>query len=153
MDDAITHYQKALQIAPGFAETHNNLGNTLFQQGRVDEAIVHYQTALQIKPDYAKAQNNLAWLLATSPQASLRNGNKAVALAQRANQLAGGRNPIFLRTLAAAYAEAGQFGDAMRSVQGAIELARAMGWQDLARELNGELKLYEAGLPFHQESK
>ena len=153
VDEAITQYQTALQIKPDYAGAHNNLGNALLQKGRVDEAITHYQAALQIKPDYAEAQNNLAWVLATSPQTSLRNGSKAVELAQRANQFTGGENPIILHTLAAAYAEVGRFSDARRSAQKAIELAQAAGQKDLAGQLNDELKLYEAGLPFHQESK
>ena len=176
VDEAIIHYQKALQIKPDYAEAHNNLGNALLQKGSVDEAIVHYQKALQINPDYAEAhiqprqrsapkgqrgrsdrslpkgaanqpdsaeaQNNLAWVLATAPQASLRNGHQAVELAQRANQLAGGENPIILRTLAAAYAEAGRFSDAQRSAQKAMALAQAAGQTNLVEQLNGELKLY-----------
>jgi tetratricopeptide (TPR) repeat protein len=152
-DEAITHYQKALQIKPDYAEAHNDLGLAFLQQGRMDEAMTQYQKALEIKPDYPEALSNLAWALATSSQASLRNGGKAVELAQRANQLVGGENPVILRTLAAAYAEVGRFSDAMRSAQKAIELTQAAGQQDLAGQLNGELKLYEMGLPFHQESK
>jgi tetratricopeptide (TPR) repeat protein len=153
VDEAITHYQMALQIRPHYAEAHYNLGNILLQKGNVDEAITHYQKALQINPDYAEAQNNLAWVLATALPASLRNGHQAVELAQQANQLDGGENPIILRTLAAAYAEAGRFSDAQRSAQKAMALARAAGQSDLVEQLNGELKLYTAGLPFHQESK
>jgi tetratricopeptide (TPR) repeat protein len=153
VNEAITHYQTALQIKPDYAEAHNNLGNALFQKGRVDEAITHYQTALQIKPDYAEAHNNLAWVLATVSQASLRNGGKAVKLAERANQLTSGENPVILRTLAAAYAEAGRLGDALLSAQKAIELAQAAGQKNLVEQINGELKFYERGLPFHQESK
>ena len=119
----------------------------------MDEAITHYQKALQIKSNSAEAQNNLAWVLATALQASLRNGPQAVELAQQANQLDGGENPIILRTLAAAYAEAGRFSDAQRSAQKTMALARAAGQSDLVEQLNGELKLYTAGLPFHQESK
>jgi Flp pilus assembly protein TadD len=153
VNEAITHYQTALQIKPDYAEAHNNLGNALFQKGRVDEAITHYQTALQIKPDYSEAHNNLAWVLATVSQASLRNGGKAVKLAERANQLTSGENPVILRTLAAAYAEAGRLGDALLSAQKAIELAQAAGQKNLVEQINGELKFYERGLPFHQESK
>jgi len=91
--------------------------------------------------------------LATAPQASLRNGRQAVQLAQQADQLAGGENPTILHTLAAAYAEAGRFSDAQRSAQKAMALARAAGRSDLVEQLNGELKLYAAGLPFHLESK
>ena len=59
MDDAITHYQKALQIKPGYADAHWNFGNALLQQGSVDEAIAHYEQALQIRPGYADAHRNL----------------------------------------------------------------------------------------------
>ena len=153
VDEAIIQYQTALQIKPDFAEAHNNLGNALLKVGRVDEAIAHFQKALQINPIYPQALNNLAWALATSPQALQRNGNKAVELAQRANQLTGGESPLILHTLAAAYAEVGRFSDARRSAQKAIELAQAAGQNDLAEQFDGELKLYEKGLPFHQESK
>jgi tetratricopeptide (TPR) repeat protein len=153
VDEAITHFQKALEIKPDYAEVHNNLGEVLLQKGSVDEAITHFQKALQLKPGFLEVHNNLAWVLATAAQASLRNGSQAVELAQRANQLAGGENPIYLHTLAAAYAEAGRFDDARRSAQKAMDLARAAGQSNLAERLNGELKLYKAGLPFHQESK
>ncbi len=153
VDEAIAHYQTALQIKPDAVVAHNNLGMALSLKGRVDEAIAHYQTALQIQPNYLEAQNNLAWVLATAPQASLRNGHQAVQLAEQANQLVGGKNPIILHTLAAAYAEAGRFSDAQRSAQTAMALARAAGQSALLEQINGELKLYAAGLPFHHENK
>jgi protein O-mannosyl-transferase len=150
VDEAIAHFQQALQIKPADAETQCNLGIALFQKGSVAEAIAHFQQALQIKPDDAAAMINLAWVLATTPQASLRNGTQAVGLAQQANQLAGGKNPFTLHVLAAAYAEAGRFGDAIESAQKAVDLARASGQTDLMNQISGELKLYAAGLPFHQ---
>jgi tetratricopeptide (TPR) repeat protein len=149
LDEAITHLQKALQINPGYAKAHNNLGNALLQKGNVAEAIVHFQQALQIEPADPAAQNNLAWLLATSPQASLRNGSKAVELARQANALAGGENPIILHTLAAAYAEAGRFSEAVETAQRALQLAAAQSNTGLAGQLQFEMKLYQAGSPFH----
>ncbi len=151
MDEAIEQYQKVLQIKPDYAQAHFNLANALVQSGRLDEAIAHFHRALQIDPDYLKAESNLALLLATSPQAWLRNGQQAMKLAQRANQRAGGDNIITLRVLAAAYAEGGRFGDAVRSAQKADELARAAGQSDLVAMLDSELRLYRAGLPFHQK--
>jgi protein O-mannosyl-transferase len=148
--EAIAQFQMALQINPAYAAAHNNLGNALLQKGSPAEAITQFQMALKIKPDYLEVQNNLAWVLATAPQASLRDGNKAVELARQANALAGGENPIFLHTLAAACAESGQFSEAISTAQKARELARAAGRQDLAAQLNNELKRYEAGLPLHQ---
>jgi protein O-mannosyl-transferase len=150
IDEAISHFQTALEIKPGFAEAHINLGSALVKKGKVNEAIVHFQKALEIEPDNVEALNDLAWLLATSPQASVRNGNRAVELAQRANQLTGGENPMILSTLAAAYAGAGRIGDAQQSARKAVELATAAGRQGLVEELTRELRLYEAGLPYQE---
>ena len=156
MDEAILHYQKAVEIKPDYAdaqlnlvEAHMNLGNILGQQGRMDEAMIHYQKALQIEPADPEVQNNLAWLLATCPQASLRNGNKAVELARQANALTGGENPAILHTLAAAFAEAGRFAEAVETAQRALRLAGAQSNTKLAGQLELELKLYQAGNPFH----
>ena len=149
VNEAIAHFQMALAIKPQFAEAHYNLGNAFLQQGHVDEAITHFQKALTIKPDYVEAQNNMAWVLATCPQASLRNGIKAVGLAERANQITGGGKPVVLCTLAAAYAEAGRFPEAIETVQRALHLAEEQSNTALAGALQSQLKLYQAGTPFH----
>jgi len=149
MDEAIIQYQKALQINPDNAEVHYNLGCALLQKGRMDEAITQYQKVLQIEPDNAEAQNKLAWVLATCPQASLRNGDKAVALAQRTNQLTGGGNPVALGTLAAAYAEAGRFPEAVETAQRALQLAETQSNTALADAIRSQLKSHQAGIPFH----
>ena len=146
---AVAHYQEALALKPDYADAQNNLGSALLRLGRLDEAVAHYQKALALQPDDADVQNKLAWLLATSPQASLRNGNQAVQLAQRANQLTGGENPVILCTLAAACAEAGRFPEAVTAAQRALQLAEAQSNPELADDLRSELKLYEAGTPFH----
>jgi tetratricopeptide (TPR) repeat protein len=148
-DEAIDYFQKALQIRPDYADACNNLGHALLQKGRVGEAIVHLQKALEIKPADPTIQNNLAWLLATCPEASLRNGNQAVQLARQANALTGGENPIILRTLAAAAAEAGRFPEAVETAQHALHLAEAQSNTGLAGQLQAQLKLYQAGIPFH----
>jgi protein O-mannosyl-transferase len=147
--EAIAQYQKALQINPNYANARNNLGTALSRQGNAAEAIAQYQKALQIQPDKVEVQNNLAWLLATGPQASLRNGNQAVALAQRANQLTGDGNPVVLDTLAAAYAEAGRFPEAVATAQRALHLAEIQSNTTLAESLQSQIKLFQAGQPFH----
>jgi Tfp pilus assembly protein PilF len=149
MDEAIAHLLKALEIKPDNASAHKNLGIAFFQQGRLDEAVAHFKKSLEIRRDQVEIQNNLAWLLATCPQASLRNGNQAVELAQRANQLAGERNPNFLCTLAAAYAEAGRFSEAVETAQRALQLAGEQYNTALANDIQSELALYQAGVPFH----
>jgi tetratricopeptide (TPR) repeat protein len=150
VDDAIAHYQIALQINPDFAQGNFDLGAALLQKGETVEALARFQKAVQLAPDDPRSLDSMAWLLATLPQASLRNGDKAVQLSQRANHLTGGKNPALLRTLAAAFAEAGEFTEAKRIVQQAIDLFQAAGRHDLAEQLKGELKRYEAGLPLHQ---
>jgi tetratricopeptide (TPR) repeat protein len=149
VNEAIMQFQEALAIKPQFAEARYNLGNAFLQQGHVEEAIAHFQKALEIKPDYVEARNNLAWVLATCPQASLRNGVEAVRLAERANQLTGGENPVVLYTLAAAYAEAGRFPEAIETVQRALHLTEVQSKTALAGALQSQLKLYQAGIPFH----
>ena len=153
VDEAIAHFQAALQINPRHVEAHINLGTALLKKGNENEAVAHYQRALELNPDSPDALNDLAWVLATSPQAPVRDGTRAVQLAQRANQAVGGKSPVILRTLAAAYAETGQFADARQCAEHAIELARASGQLGLVEELAGALKLYEAGHPFRASGK
>jgi tetratricopeptide (TPR) repeat protein len=150
VDEAIAQYQTALRSDPEYGQAHNNLGTALIAEGRMAEALTQYEEALRLQPADPNTQNNLALLLATCTEASLRNGDKALQLARQANDLAGGRNPGVLRTLAAALAETRRFGDAVQTAQTALELAQAAGQQELAAHLTGELKRYEAGLPLRQ---
>jgi tetratricopeptide (TPR) repeat protein len=152
-DEAISHLQRALQINPAISAAYNNLGNAFEQKGSWTEAISHFQRALQLDPKDRWVGNNLAWLLATCPEASLRNGKKAVDLATQVGELAGGDDPLFLRTLAAAYAEAGRFPKAVETAQLALFLAEAQSKTGLTNLLQPELKLYQAGSPFHSPEK
>lgn len=143
--------RKQAQTSPDNAETHYQRGTALLRQGRIAEGIAAYQLALQIEPDYPEVLNDLAWELATTANPALRNGAQAVELAQRAHQLSGGANVDMLDTLAAAYAETGQFAEAIRTLHQAIELARTTRQLDRIETFNRELKLYESGRPFHRE--
>src|SRR5208282_5785985 len=111
------------------------------------EAIAHYQRALEIKPLNVVFENNLALVLAASPTTSLRNGIKAVELAQQANQLSGGSQPLVLRTLAAAYAEAKRFPEAVETAQKALKLAKGQGNAALGETIESNLKLYQSDTP------
>jgi tetratricopeptide (TPR) repeat protein len=153
LEAAIAQYRRALDLNPNLTEAQSNLGNTLFQTGQTAEAIAHWQRAVELEPSNAAALNNLAWVLATCPTDSLRDGPRAVALAQQADQLTGGANPRVLRTLAAAYAETGKFADAVKTAQTALQLAATQGDAALSHDLESQVKLHQAGLPMHGGSK
>jgi len=153
VDEAIAQYQQALQIKPDFAEAHSNLGNALFQKGKVDEAIAHCQRALQIKPDSPDVLNNLAWLLATGPDAHIRDGVQAVRYAGRACELTHYQKTIYIGTLAAAYAEAGRFDDAISMAEKACTLASAAGEHGLLKRNQDLLASYLKHQPYHETTK
>ena len=111
--------------------------------------MAHYQSALEIMPDAVMALNNLAWILATSPDARLRNGAQAVHYAERACELTHQSVPSFLGTLAAAYAEAGRFDDAVATAEKARDGALAMGQKEVAANNGRLLELYKSGRAFH----
>ena len=148
-DAAISHFQKALELNPASAEVNNHLGIAFDRKGRAVEARNYFQRAVEIQPHYILAENNLAWLLATSPDAALRQGDKAVELAMDADQSSNGQNPMILMTLAAAYAEARQFPAAIATVQRALNLDAAHANPDLVQTLQAQLQFYQAGTPFH----
>jgi len=151
-DEAIVEYQKVLQMHPESADAHANLGSAWLAKGRVRDAMAEYTKALQISPENLAALSNLAWLLATSADSSLRNGFEAVRLAERADSASSrsDKHPTVLRILAAAYAEAGQFAEAKETAQHALEAANIQGNTTLADALQGELALYDLGLPYHK---
>ncbi len=151
--DAIAYLQKAVEIKPADAEPHYLLGNALFRTGRVAEAIRHYEKAIQLNPDHIQARNDLAWILACHPDPSIRDGARAVALAMRADQLSGGQNPVVIGTLAAGYAEAGRFSDAIAAGKRACQAALAQTNSVLAELLEKRLGFYQAGSPWRDTSE
>src|SRR5436190_7627584 len=142
IDEAIEHWQKSLELQPDNLNARNNLGAALAEVGRTPEAIEQWQQALVFDSDNGNAANNLAWVFATSPDATLRDGAKAVAYAKRATQLPGGDNPLVYRTLAAAYAENRQFAEAISAAEHAKQLAQATGNSALVSELDRCLELF-----------
>jgi protein O-mannosyl-transferase len=150
--DALLHYRKLLEIQPDNAEAHNILGTVLIQQGRVREAIEQWQETLVMQPENGNAKSNLAWVFATYPEESIRNGTQAVQLAAQALQLSGGKNPIILRTLAAAYAESGRFAEAVHTAERGLELAIGQGNAHLAAELQQNIALYRMNSPLRDTS-
>jgi tetratricopeptide (TPR) repeat protein len=145
---AAAAYQKALDLKGDNETARSGLGSAFFLQGRLADAITNWRAVLALQPDKLSTLNNLAWVLATGP-AELRNGEEAVRLAQRASALRGATNPVVLRTLAAAYAEAGRFGEARATAAAALKLAAERSNPALVREIEQQQVRYNAGQAFH----
>jgi Flp pilus assembly protein TadD len=148
ISDAQSEFEAALRINPNIAEAHYQLA--VISQGRKDagRALAHYFEAMRLRPDWPEALNNLAWILATRKDSQSGNGAEAVRLARRAVELTRTNNPGALDTLAAAYADAGRFEEAVSTLEKAITLAA--GQESLAAELQTRLALYKTGKSYRE---
>ena len=149
--EAIIRFYEALRIDPAYAGAYYNLGKVFARQGKTESAILHFQKALQKNPDMTQALYNLSWIEATSEDDKFRNGIEAIKLAEKLCKLQNYSQPLSLDALAAAYAEAGRFKEAVLTAQKGLELALKMGSKELAPGLENRLKLYHAGRPYRQK--
>ncbi len=153
IDEAIATLEKVLKASPEDVDAHYRLGTALRRQGKFAEALAHWREGLRLRPDNIILLNDTACLLATSPEASIRNGKEAVELAKKCVELSGGKVPEFLDTLAAAYAEAGQFPEAVKTAEEALALATSQKKAALVDDLGARIKLYKSGSAFHETKK
>jgi protein O-mannosyl-transferase len=144
--EALANFQAALELNPHQPDTHENLGRICYRQAKVAEAYMHWREVLAARPKHASILVQMALSLATNPDASLRNGAEAVRLANHAVQVTGGREPLAYDALAAAYAETGQFNEAVRAAQQALELSPAANSQQLEVRRQ-RIRLFQAGQP------
>lgn len=149
-DEAAGQFSTACRLNPDSADFRLQLGTACESAGKPADAVKAYREALKLNPNLAAALNGLAWQLATNPDERLRDGKEAVALAQRACRLTENKTAQFLGTLAAAYAEAGNYAAAVATARKAIELARAAGNEDMAAANTRLVELYRANKPYHQ---
>lgn len=147
---ATTHLERALALDAQNAAARANLGGVLLRQGHVARAMAEYRTALASNPALLEPLTELAWTLATSPAAALRNPTEAIPLAERAQHLTRGRDVRVLDALAAAYAAAGRFGDATRTIEQALQLVPTTPPEnaDTRRLLSERHALYRARQPY-----
>lgn len=151
-DEAIAQWQKAVATQPNDAGFHTILGNAFLQRGLQKDAIAEYEHAARISPHDPKSRNSLAWLLATASDTSIRDGNRANEIAEKAVQLSGGKDPNYLRTLAAAYAEVGRFSEAIATAEHAKQIAIVQGKSKLTNNLEKDVVLYRGRLPLWETS-
>jgi len=152
-EGAIREWRSALALDPKYAEAHISLGDALYAQGRTAEALAHWRDGIQLQPNNPPALRRVAWVLGTSPDAAIRDGAEAVAFAVRALELSGGKDAQVLDTLAAAYAEKGQFADAALTARRAQARAAEEKQTALAHDIGVRVALYEAGQPFRDGVK
>ena len=151
---AIDYLQMALQRKPDWPEVCSKLAETYFLVGNMNQAVRYWRRALELDPNDIKTLNNLAWLLATTEDANLQNPKDAVKYARRISELLGPYpQPVFLDTLAAAYAAAGDFPQAVTTAEEALRLLEAAGNKDLAQEIRKRLDLYKSGRPYREKQK
>ena len=148
--EAIEHYRQALQLEPQHVLARENLARLLATIGAGHKTIEEYRAFLQHAPDSPNALNDLAWLLATHEPAEGGDPVQAVQLAERAREVGGQENAQCLDTLAAAYAAACRFDDAMVIAQRALQLAESSAQTALAERIRLRLELYRAGRPYRE---
>ncbi len=147
-DESIAHYHQALELEPDNADAHGNLAKVLYQQGKILEALAHWREVIRLQPAAVATLNLVAWTLATAHDASARDGKEAVVLAERAAELTGRRDSGVLDTLAAAYAEAGRFPEAVKTAERALALAEGQRIPALAEKIAARIELYQARTPY-----
>jgi tetratricopeptide (TPR) repeat protein len=139
--EAETAFRRALQSSPNYAEAHSNLGAMLERKGNLDQALRQYQAAIDDKPNFREAQYQLGHLL-------LMQHRTAEAIAHLSQTLTpeDAETPRFLYTLGVAYAEAGDFAAARRTLQQAGERATAMGQERLSAAIQGTVAKLPKGI-------
>lgn len=146
LDAAIADYTKAIEVAPGLLAAYHNRGRLLARRGEYQAAVADNLAALALDENNPRTLNNLAWLWATCPVVEQRDPVKAIAHATRACEQTGWTSAGYLDTLAVAFAANGQFEEAVRWQEKALELC---GEEEKA-DYRSRLDLYRAGQPFRE---
>jgi tetratricopeptide (TPR) repeat protein len=146
---AVATFQRAIEVDPRDWAAHHSLGQVLRQQGRYAEAEQAYLGAIKAQPAAIRAHDSLARLLATCPDDKVRDGRRAVEYAKTACERSGWKDPLYLDTLAAAYAEAGQFEEAVRYQTRALDDPALKG--DVRMAATQRLELYRQKKPFRDQ--
>jgi tetratricopeptide (TPR) repeat protein len=157
LDEAIEAYRAAVRFKRDLpmerewaSAAHNNLGGLLLARGDVKDAVRHYRAGWKTSDNRVSVANNLAWIMATNPDDTIRDGAHAVEMAEFACQATDYGDPTMLDTLAAAQAEAGRYEEAVKTAKKAIALTP----KELARmiaDIKQRLALYKSGKPYRDQ--
>jgi predicted Zn-dependent protease len=145
-DKAIEIYTDGLSEYPGQWLFLRSRGDVYLNMGKRAESIADYDKAFSQKPDDSGILNNLAWVLATAPEDGLRDGKRAVTLANEACRLTEYKSDFILSTLAAAYAESGDFDSAVKWASKGVEVSTKKNLEEMKKELAS----YKAHKPWRE---
>ena len=147
LHEAAELLRESNELAPSI-RVQFELGETLAALGDIAGAAAEFRGLLQRQPDWPPAANNLAWILSASPDTSLRDPSEALRLATVAAEACNYQRPYVVGTLAAAYAENGQFEKAVEYAAKAVELAENAGDEQAAKRIQAALEVYQNGRPY-----
>ncbi|EEF60463.1 tetratricopeptide repeat protein [Pedosphaera parvula] len=150
--EAQQEYEAALRENPDLPLVSYALAGALLAQGKTRDALVIYRKLLQSNPEQPQLLDRIAWILVTNPDPNIRNGTEAVRLAQHACELTHNSKPALLATLAAAYAEAGRFDEAVVTQKNVLNLISSIPNETGFKEASQRLELYESHKPFRDGS-
>jgi tetratricopeptide (TPR) repeat protein len=146
---ALPHFRRTIALDPHEASPHLGLGETLLQLGQDTAAMDEFRTALRLDPDNFHFLAYIAYVLAASDNPELRNGQMALVLAVKANNLTGGAQPFVLDALGMACAETGDFTNAQKVAEQALNLAARAQLKE-REPLEQRLQLYQNHQPWRE---
>jgi protein O-mannosyl-transferase len=150
LEEARARFEAALSIDPSHAMTRYQLGCLLVHQGHARQGLDEWRLSIENDKSQREAINNLAWILATAEDASLRNGDEAIRIAESACAVTNRQDPSLLDTLAAAYAEAGRYNDAASVAELSVSRWQVLSNPESAKEVAGRLEGYRVGRPYRE---
>ena len=150
LDGAIHQYERAIEINPEHSSSHHSLAMVLVLTGRPKDAVSHFEAAIGIEPEWEAPYFGIAWLLATHPDPEVADASKAIERASQAAAFTNHRHPQILDALAAGYALAGRFEEAVATARRAHELASAAQATAMAEAIKQRITLYEQAKPYRE---